>query len=103
MVGWQFPPAEAGDDGARRMASEPITPTASTLAIAIPVNERARMRDPACATDRADFLVSPNSGSERMDAPFTWLSGICRHDLSPAVRKSGASAHKPSRFLFVPV
>jgi hypothetical protein len=72
MVGWQFPADEAAEDGASRMASEPATPTASTLAIAIPVNERARMRCPACATDLADLVVSANNRSERMDAPFGW-------------------------------
>ena len=60
------------------MASEPVTPSASTAAIATPATECVRRRAPT-SNRRAVPLVSVNNGCGRMDASFRWL--MCLPDM----------------------
>src|SRR5204862_48368 len=64
---WQLLPDVVG---AWAIASEPVTPTTSTAAVATPATECVRRRPAACTAVLAVPLVSVNNHGRRMGAPF---------------------------------
>ena len=56
--------------GAWLIASEPVAPSASTPAVAMPATECLRRRAAARAADLEVPLVSVNNDGRRMGAPF---------------------------------